>query len=198
MFNAYILPCHISKNLLIRRSKLKTNSRVPGWLWNCHETVEMHGLIYLVIDWVWSYLQSKTKHYNNRCLRWRHFLCVVSIYIKYKSMFCFGNATTSRYAPNKIIDQNSVLQFFKNHLAFQPFEFERTWWRLFQKRVVPNIYVFITFSVIVRIHTSLIFLKITFFTILIWKYSKTCIKRSPLGQKQVISWWLLRRGSIHK
>jgi len=33
-----------------------------------------------------------------------------------------------------------------NYLAFQSFDFERTWWRLFQKRVVRtkyDIYVFI-------------------------------------------------------
>jgi hypothetical protein len=35
-----------------------------------------------------------------------------------------------------------------NYLSFQSFDFERTWWRLFQKRVVRtkfNIYVFIKF-----------------------------------------------------
>jgi hypothetical protein len=38
---------------------------------------------------------------------------------------------------------------FKNYLVFQTFDFERTWWRLFQKRVVRtkyDIYVYIKFS----------------------------------------------------
>ena len=38
-----------------------------------------------------------------------------------------------------------MLQKLLNYLAFQPFDFERTWWRLFQKRVVHtrlDIYVF--------------------------------------------------------
>jgi hypothetical protein len=37
-----------------------------------------------------------------------------------------------------------------NYLAFQSFDFERTWWRLFQKRVVRskfNIHVFISLTV---------------------------------------------------
>jgi hypothetical protein len=41
----------------------------------------------------------------------------------------------SKFAPNTL-----------NNLAFQSFDFERTWWRLFQKRVVRtkfDIYVFI-------------------------------------------------------
>ena len=38
-------------------------------------------------------------------------------------------------------------QHFLSYLAFQPFDFERSWWKLFQKRVVRtkfDIYVFIT------------------------------------------------------
>jgi hypothetical protein len=37
----------------------------------------------------------------------------------------------SEYIKKKICSQN-----FLHYLAFQPFDFERTWWRLFQKRVV--------------------------------------------------------------
>ena len=40
-----------------------------------------------------------------------------------------------------------------NYFAFQPFDFERTWWRLFQKRVVCtklDIYVFITISLLLH------------------------------------------------
>jgi hypothetical protein len=48
-------------------------------------------------------------------------------------MFCFGNATTSRYAPNKIIDQNSVLQFFSKSFGFPTF---RIW--AYMMKVIPE------------------------------------------------------------
>ena len=40
-------------------------------------------------------------------------------------------------------------QWHLNYLAAQPFDYERTWWRLFQKRVVRtkfDIYVLITIT----------------------------------------------------
>ena len=44
------------------------------------------------------------------------------------------------------IKQFTCSQNFLNYLAFHPFDFERTWWKLFQKRIVRtkfDIYVFI-------------------------------------------------------
>ena len=55
---------------------------------------------------------------------------------------------------NKI--NKDLLWFYcsQNYLAFQSFDFERTWWRLFQKRIVRTkfyIYVFITHSNVINL-----------------------------------------------
>ena len=49
-----------------------------------------------------------------------------------------------------------------NYLAFQSFDFEHTWWRLFQKRVVRtrfDIYVFIERKILMELHCTSIVIK---------------------------------------
>ena len=51
-----------------------------------------------------------------------------------------------------------LFQNFLNYLAFQPFDCERTWWRLFQKRVARtnfDIYVLLTFQSFVYEHITM-------------------------------------------
>jgi len=57
------------------------------------------------------------------------------------SLYIFRVQSQDTATTNKLVNVD--------YLAFQPFDFERTWWRLFQKRVVSitfYIYVFITIT----------------------------------------------------
>jgi hypothetical protein len=58
---------------------------------------------------------------------------------------CIGDL--SRYWLSCLGPLVYFLKNILNYLTFQPFDFERTWWRLFQKRVVHtkfDIYFFIS------------------------------------------------------
>jgi hypothetical protein len=62
-----------------------------------------------------------------------------------------------------------------NYLAFQPFDFERTWWRLFQKRIVRtkfDIYVLLS----VNCDRSVVFIRVLWFLPPVKLTAKICLK----------------------
>jgi hypothetical protein len=51
-------------------------------------------------------------------------------------IYAYINPILGVYSSFNDVTFFALYTFFLNYMVFQPFDFERTWWRLFQKRVV--------------------------------------------------------------
>ena len=93
---------------------------------------------------------GKYRHYISNRHNF-HFVCYFVKYLVYKVIsikdWCKTYAVPMSSRAWKLVCTLTCSQTISNYLAFQPFDFERTWWSLFQKRIVYttlDIYVFIT------------------------------------------------------
>ena len=68
----------------------------------------------------------------------------ISVLVFYKAAIIIIISVNINCSRHDMADK-MLQKFFVYSLDFHPFDFERIWWRLFQKRIVPKFYIYYVF-----------------------------------------------------